>query len=149
MQQSLGHKVFYEHIWSLWFICYLFLFCFSLSSTLLTTRHICGSNSPNTHLCSNDFSLKWTSVAIMRLCLLRNHPPKERAPEGYPHTLDPTPMLSYVYISQSLRLIQFSPEPIRAGVPNSHRGRRRTNERYARGPCNWLHCTASQVSETD
>ena len=56
----------------------------------------------------------------------------------------PTPMLSYVYISQQLRLIQFSTEPIRAGVPNSHRGRRRTYERYARGPCNWLHCTASR-----
>ena len=101
----------------------------------METRHVCRSKSPNTHLCSNDLSKKWTLVALMRVCLQIDWIIRQR----HVHRKGiPTSMLNYVYTSQSLRAIQFPLEPIRAGVQNRHSGRWRTYERYARGPCNRL-----------
>ena len=101
----------------------------------METRHVCSSKPPNTHLRNNDLSKKWTPVAIKRVCLQIDWIIYQR----HVHRKGiPTAMLSYVYSSQSLRVIQFPLEPIRAGVQNRHSGRWRTCERYARGPCNRL-----------
>ena len=112
MYQSLGHKIFYEHIWSLWISFYLFIY---LSIFAFPCRRLLWNSSRlqfkiATHLCSNDLSKKWMPVAITRECLHWIIHQRHVYRKGIP-----TSRLSYVYTSQSLRAIQFPLEPIRAG----------------------------------
>ena len=62
-----------------------------------------------------------------------NHPPKARAPEGYPH------IHAQLCLHQPITARDTIPTGAnQAGVQNRYSGRWRTYERYARGPCNRL-----------
>ena len=136
----MGHKIFYEHIWSLWIsfsftdlFIYYFFFAFPCRRLkIMETRHVC-----QTHTCAAMICLRNERMWPSCVCVYKLTEPVIHQRHVHRKGI-PTSMLSYVYTSQSLRAIQFSLEPIRAGVQNRHSGRWRTYERYARGPCNRL-----------
>ena len=117
-------------------LIYLFIFFFFAFPCrrlkIMETRHVC-----QTHTCAAMICLRNERMWPSCVCVYKLTEPVIHQRHVHRKGI-PTSMLSYVYTSQSLRAIQFSLEPIRAGVQNRHSGRWRTYERYARGPCNRL-----------